>query len=248
MGFDRLANTLEWCRDMGVNEVTVYAFSIENFKRTEHEVDGLMDLAKRKFRELLDDKATVAKHGVRFRFFGDISRLPADLQQLLAEISLFTRDFDKAFINVCLAYTAQDEMARAVKAVTLGVEKGLIEAEDINESLISKCLDTRSSPDPDLLVRTSGEARMSDFMLWQSSTCCLHFENVLWPDFSFYHLCMAVLHYQRNFTAIQDIRKQIRQATDEETGDPTRIAQFLDWFEQSKLAELQRLAAGSTVN
>uniref|UniRef100_A0A914XM00 Alkyl transferase n=1 Tax=Plectus sambesii TaxID=2011161 RepID=A0A914XM00_9BILA len=247
-GFDRLAKTLEWCRDLGVNEVTVYAFSIENFKRKEEEVDGLMDLAKRKFQELLDDKETVAKHGVRFRFLGDISRLPADLQHLLAQITLFTRDFDRAFINVCLAYTAQDEMTRAVKAVTMGVEKGLIDAEDISESLISKCLDTRYSPDPDLLVRTSGEARMSDFMLWQSSNCCLHFDNVLWPDYSFYNLSLAVLHYQRHFAAIQDLRNQLRQATEDDTCDQTRVAKFLEWFEQSKRAELERLAASPAVN
>jgi len=210
------------------------------------EVDGLMDLLKRKLCELLDKKETVAEHGVRFRFLGDLSRFSADLQQLFAEIMLFTQDFKKGSINICLAYTAQDEMTRAVKMIKLGVEKGLIDAEDVNESLISKCLDTRYSSDPDMLIRTSGEARLSDFLLWQSSSCCLYFEKACWPELGFYNMCLAVLHYQRHFGAVQKLRDQIHNATNEESGNETRVAHFLSWFEQIKLEELQRLANTST--
>jgi len=89
---------------------------------------------------------------------------------------------------------------------------------------------------------------MSDFLLWQSSNCCLHFDKVLWPEFEFYHLCLAVLHYQRHFTAVQDLRRQISKASDEESSDEKRVTAFMEWFEQSKVSELERLAANLAVN
>ncbi|KAM6296096.1 dehydrodolichyl diphosphate synthase complex subunit DHDDS isoform 3-T3 [Aegotheles albertisi] len=166
-GFDKLAQTLRWCLNLGIQEVTVYAFSIENFKRSQEEVDGLMDLARQKFSRLLEEQC---------------------------------------FLNVCFAYTSRHEISNAVREMAWGVEQGLLEPSDVSESLLDKCLYTNNSPDPDLLIRTSGEVRLSDFLLWQTSHSCLVFQSVLWPEYSFWNLCEAVLRFQMNYSALQKAR------------------------------------------
>ncbi|XP_009572298.1 PREDICTED: dehydrodolichyl diphosphate synthase isoform X3 [Fulmarus glacialis] len=166
-GFDKLAQTLRWCLNLGIREVTVYAFSIENFKRSKEEVDGLMDLARQKFSRLLEEQC---------------------------------------FLNVCFAYTSRHEISNAVREMAWGVEQGLLEPSDVSESLLDKCLYTNNSPDPDLLIRTSGEVRLSDFLLWQTSHSCLVFQSVLWPEYSFWNLCEAILRFQMNYSALQKAR------------------------------------------
>ncbi|XP_010017930.1 PREDICTED: dehydrodolichyl diphosphate synthase isoform X4 [Nestor notabilis] len=166
-GFDKLAQTLRWCLNLGIREVTVYAFSIENFKRSKEEVDGLMDLARQKFSRLLEEQC---------------------------------------FLNVCFAYTSRHEISNAVREMAWGVEQGLLEPSDVSESLLDKCLYTSNSPDPDLLIRTSGEVRLSDFLLWQTSHSCLVFQSVLWPEYSFWNLCEAILRFQMNYSALQKAR------------------------------------------
>ncbi|XP_074018078.1 dehydrodolichyl diphosphate synthase complex subunit DHDDS isoform X3 [Numenius arquata] len=166
-GFDKLAQTLRWCLNLGIREVTVYAFSIENFKRSKEEVDGLMDLARQKFSRLLEEQC---------------------------------------FLNVCFAYTSRHEISNAVREMAWGVEQGLLEPSDVSESLLDKCLYTNNSPDPDLLIRTSGEVRLSDFLLWQTSHSCLVFQSVLWPEYSFWNLCEAILRFQMNYNALQKAR------------------------------------------
>ncbi|XP_010294882.1 PREDICTED: dehydrodolichyl diphosphate synthase isoform X3 [Phaethon lepturus] len=166
-GFDKLAQTLRWCLNLGIREVTVYAFSIENFKRSKEEVDGLMDLARQKFSRLLEEQC---------------------------------------FLNVCFAYTSRHEISNAVREMAWGVEQGLLEPSDVSESLLDKCLYTNNSPDPDLLIRTSGEVRLSDFLLWQTSHSCLVFQSVLWPEYTFWNLCEAILRFQMNYNALQKAR------------------------------------------
>ncbi|XP_009954978.1 PREDICTED: dehydrodolichyl diphosphate synthase isoform X3 [Leptosomus discolor] len=166
-GFDKLAQTLRWCLNLGIREVTVYAFSIENFKRSKEEVDGLMDLARQKFSRILEEQC---------------------------------------FLNVCFAYTSRHEISNAVREMAWGVEQGLLEPSDVSESLLDKCLYTNNSPDPDLLIRTSGEVRLSDFLLWQTSHSCLVFQSVLWPEYSFWNLCEAILRFQMNYSALQKAR------------------------------------------
>ncbi|XP_070568689.1 dehydrodolichyl diphosphate synthase complex subunit DHDDS-like isoform X1 [Ptychodera flava] len=202
-GFDKLADTLEWCLDLGITEVSVYAFSIENFKRSKDEVDGLMELARQKFARLMEEKDSIQKYGVCVRVLGDISMLPKDVQELISEAVEFSKNNDRAILNVCFAYTSRHEMTTAVKELATGVEEGLLRPSDVSEHLLEKCLYTSHSADPDLLVRTSGEVRLSDFLLWQSSYSVLSFVKVLWPEFSIWHLFAAVLHYQRNYQAIQ---------------------------------------------
>ncbi|XP_072036067.1 dehydrodolichyl diphosphate synthase complex subunit DHDDS-like isoform X1 [Amphiura filiformis] len=219
-GFDKLAETLQWCLDLGITEVTVYAFSIENFKRSKEEVDGLMELAKQKFKRLLEEKELIEKHEVCVRILGDLTMLPVELQQVVAEVVHISRNNTKAVLNVCFAYTARHEIANATKELAEGVQLGLLRPSDISEELLEQCLYTNQSRDPDLLVRTSGEVRLSDFLLWQSSYTVLSFVEVLWPEFSIWHLFSAVLHYQMNHHAVQaekersltERREQVQQS------------------------------------
>ncbi|XP_044523852.1 dehydrodolichyl diphosphate synthase complex subunit DHDDS isoform X4 [Gracilinanus agilis] len=166
-GFDKLAETLRWCLNLGIREVTVYAFSIENFKRSKNEVDGLMELARQKFTRLMEEQC---------------------------------------FLNVCFAYTSRHEISNAVKEMAWGVEQGLLDSSDVSESLLDKCLYTNNSPNPDILIRTSGEVRLSDFLLWQTSHSCLVFQPILWPEYSFWNLCEAILQFQVNHSMLQKAR------------------------------------------
>ncbi|XP_066573610.1 dehydrodolichyl diphosphate synthase complex subunit DHDDS isoform X1 [Amia ocellicauda] len=202
-GFDKLAETLRWCLNLEIQEVTVYAFSIENFKRSKEEVDGLMELAKQKFGKLLEEQDNLEKHGVCIRVLGDLSLLPKDLQEVIARAVLATKTHNKCFLNVCFAYTSRHEISNAVREMAWGVEEGLIKPSDVSEFLLSRCLYTGNSPDPDLLIRTSGEVRLSDFLLWQTSYSCLVFQSILWPEYSFWNLCDAILQYQLSHCSLQ---------------------------------------------
>ncbi|KAF7691976.1 dehydrodolichyl diphosphate synthase complex subunit DHDDS [Silurus meridionalis] len=211
-GFDKLAEALRWCLNLGIHEVTVYAFSIENFKRSKEEVNGLMELAKEKFLRLLDEQENLEKHGVCIRVLGDLTLLPEDLQHVIAKAVVSTRAHTKCFLNVCFAYTSRYEIANAVREMAWGAEQGLIKSSDVSEALLSQCLYTSNSPNPDLLIRTSGEVRLSDFLLWQTSHSCIVFQSVLWPEYSFWNLCEAVLQYQLNYRSIQKARELHKEA------------------------------------
>ncbi|KAL2773108.1 dehydrodolichyl diphosphate synthase complex subunit DHDDS isoform 3 [Daubentonia madagascariensis] len=171
-GFNKLAETLRWCLNLGILEVTVYAFSIENFKRSKSEVDGLMDLAREKFTRLMEEQEKLQKHGVCIRVLGDLHLLPLDLQELIAQAVQATKNYNN----------------------------------DISESLLDKCLYTNHSPHPDILIRTSGEVRLSDFLLWQTSHSCLVFQPILWPEYTFWNLCEAILQFQMNHSVLQKAR------------------------------------------
>lgn len=207
IGFEKLAESLEWCYDVGIREVTVYAFSIENFKRSKEEVDGLMELAKQKFTELLEERELIQKHEVCVRILGDLELLPRDVQEIVAKTMNMSRNNRRAVLNVCFAYTSRCEMAHGVKQLAWGVEEGLIKPTDITESLLEQCFYTNKSSDPDLLIRTSGEVRLSDFLLWQSSFSCISFLKTLWPEFSVWDLYFAILTYQRNYSELEVLKR-----------------------------------------
>ncbi|VDN59838.1 unnamed protein product [Dracunculus medinensis] len=239
-GFDQLTKIIEWCADFAVKELTVYAFSIENFKRSEDEINGLMALFEQKLIQILQEREMLVEKQVAFRFFGEKSYLPLKIQKLTAQLELFTKDFTKSAINVCIAYTAQDEMKRAIVYISKGIEKGLLTENDINYGLISQCLDSRNSRKLDLLIRTSGEKRLSDFLLWQSSNCYVHFEDALWPDFDFWHLCKAILCYQFNNKQIEYLNSKCNEQLEHLMND--RIQNFLLWMQEDKLNDLMRIA------
>ncbi|KAM4046225.1 dehydrodolichyl diphosphate synthase complex subunit DHDDS isoform 4-T4 [Anomaloglossus baeobatrachus] len=166
-----------------------------------------MELARQKFTRLLEEKNKLQKHEVCIRVIGDLSLLPEDIQKLIAHAVLETKAYSKCFLNVCFAYTSRHEISNAVREVAWGVQEGLLEPRDVSENLLGQCLYTSNSPDPDLLIRTSGEVRLSDFLLWQTSHACLVFQSVLWPEYTFWNLCEAVLRYQYNYSVIQKSRE-----------------------------------------
>ncbi|CAH4036516.1 unnamed protein product [Pieris brassicae] len=193
-GFDKLSETLKWCLDLGIPEVTVYAFSIENFKRSDEEVNALMDLARDKFQRLLDAMDQINDWGVRIHVAGRMSLLPLDLCKMVSQAMLATRHNNKLRLNIAYAYTGRDEISRAASQIADGVNHEDITTYDINEELVSQALDLGP---PELLIRTSGEVRLSDFMLWQTANTVLYFSDALWPEFTVWNLLLAIIHFQR---------------------------------------------------
>lgn len=179
---------------MGVTDVTVYALSIENFKRSKEELAGLFAL----MHEQLD---SYFQHQGRYygvRMVGDISRFPPDLQAKMAKYILEEETHYTQWLNVCLAYTSRVEITDAIKDLQWGVRKGFIRPEDVNESLLESCFWSASLPPVDLLIRTSGEIRLSDFLTWQAGFCPLVFTETLWPAMNVWSLLKAFIIYQRN--------------------------------------------------
>lgn len=186
-GFDKLAEALQWCLDIGIEEVTVYAFSIENFKRSEAEVRTLMEMAREKFKKFMEEKDEINKRGICIRMIGNWTLLPRDLQKCMAEVMLMTQNNSKAYLNVAFAYTSRDEMTESIRDILDGVKRNELQPSDINDGLIRKCMYSGKSSDPDLLVRSSGEARLSDFLLWQVNVLNIHKKILLDANcFTFY--------------------------------------------------------------
>ncbi|XP_057332249.1 dehydrodolichyl diphosphate synthase complex subunit DHDDS [Microplitis mediator] len=205
-GFDKLAETLQWCLDLGVKEVTVYAFSIENFKRSKEEVDELMTLAENKFQKLLDEREKLMEHGVRICVIGNLTLIPENVRKLMDEAVLITKDNSKALLNVAFAYTSRDEIVETIKVMAEKVSSSQVLPDDIDEKLFSEHMYTRQSSDPDLIIRTSGEVRFSDFLLWQFSYSYIYFSKSFWPEFNIWDFLTAIFYYQRNADELQRLR------------------------------------------
>ena len=180
-GAKRVREIVESCPDLGVKYLTIFAFSTENWKRTQVEVAGLMGL----FRRYIAKEARALKdEGVRVRFIGDRVRLDDKLVGLMDELELLTSDNDKVHLTIALNYGGRDEVSRATKRLAQDVAAGRLDPEKVDDETLPKYLDTYVLPDPDLVIRTSGEARISNFLLWQSAYAEYEFIDTLWPDFS----------------------------------------------------------------
>ncbi|MFI3292249.1 MAG: isoprenyl transferase [Rikenellaceae bacterium] len=176
----------------GVKYITLYAFSTENWGRPLAEVDALMELM---CHSISNETPELKKQGVRVTIIGDKSRFSAKVQQSLDHIESQTADCESLNMVLALNYSSRDELRRAVTNIASKVERGELKAEEVSEELISKELDTRFMPDPDLIIRTSGECRLSNFMLWQASYAEFYFPDVLWPDFDLEHFDAAIEEY-----------------------------------------------------
>ncbi len=188
--FRKIAN---YCRQIGVEYLTVYAFSTENWKRSEEEISGIMRLLGLYLKEALRD---MKKNRVRFCFFGDLSRLSPKLQKLCMDAQEQSAEYDVQ-VNFCLNYGGRQEIVQAAKRFAVDVAQGRLLAEDLNEEVFSEYLYSKAVPDPELIIRPSGEKRTSNFLLWQSAYSEYVFMNVLWPDFSPEHLDEAIEEYHR---------------------------------------------------
>ena len=180
-GAKRLREIVEVCPQLGVRYLTVFAFSTENWKRTQSEVAGLMKLFKR---YILSEAKRLVDAGVRVRFIGDRLRLEPRLIQLMNELETLTSENSIVNLTIAINYGGRDEVARASKRMAQDVAKGVLNPDAVNEQTLSRYLDTYVLPDPDLVIRTSGEARISNFLLWQSAYAEYEFIKTLWPDFT----------------------------------------------------------------
>ncbi len=188
--FRRIAN---YCRTLGVRYLTVYAFSTENWKRSQDEVEGIMRLLRKYLEEALRD---MEKNRVSFRFFGDLSRLSPKLQKMCLDAQSRSQDYDVQ-VNFCLNYGGRDEIVRAARCFAQDVLEGKHAPEDLTEDLMSSYLYSADVPDPELIIRPSGEMRTSNFLLWQSAYSEYVFMDVLWPDFGPQDLDRAIEEYHR---------------------------------------------------
>ena len=191
--FRRIAT---YCKNLGVQYLTVYAFSTENWKRSETEVNAIMMLLKRYLLEAID---TMEKDSIRLRFFGDMTPISPDLQALAHRTDEITDRLDSLDFqaNICLNYGGRDEILRAVRRFAADCAAGKRRPEELDEASFSGYLDSAGIPDPELIVRPSGELRLSNFLLWQCAYSEFYYTDTLWPDFDEAELDRAIAAYQR---------------------------------------------------
>ena len=201
-GARRVRQVVEACPQSGVKYLTIFAFSTENWRRTQKEVAGLMSLFRRYImKEMLD----FVRENVRVRFIGDRPKLDPKLRSLMDEAEAMTAHCTGTNLTIALNYGGRDEVSRATKRLAEDVAEGRLRPEDVNEETLPRYLDTRVLPDPDLVIRTSGEARISNFLLWQSAYAEYEFIDTLWPDFTaeeFSRLCAAYGGRERRYGGV----------------------------------------------
>jgi len=192
-GIDAVREVVTACRDLGIKILTLYAFSIENWKRPTDEVAALMGLLKE---YLLKEGEEMLQNNIRLCAIGRLDDLPADVQETLRETIKKTKRCDGMILNLALSYGGRSEILHAVQGILLDFQKGRIKPEKLTFQTFSQYLWTRGIPDPDLLIRTSGEFRISNFLLWQIAYTELYVTETLWPDFDRKELLKAIADYQ----------------------------------------------------
>ncbi len=200
-GAERVKEIVRCAPDLGIRWLTIYAFSTENWKRSTEEVLGLMSIFARYIEREAD---RLAAESVRMRFIGDRSKLDPKLQRLMAGIEQRTSGYSRLNLTVAINYGGRDELTRAIRALTVDVIEGRLTPDQVTDSLISSRLDTAGLPDPDLVIRTSGETRTSNFLPWQTAYAEYEFTGTLWPDFTPAELAAIVTRYgnrERRFGA-----------------------------------------------
>ena len=189
--FRRIAT---YCRDIGIEYLTVYAFSTENWKRSADEVGAIMGLLKQ---YLLESIESMERDHIRLRFLGDLSVIAPELQELVARTNAISARMNGFQANVCLNYGGRDEIVRAARRFAADCVSEAVKPNDLTECLFSNYLDSCGLPDPELIIRPSGEERTSNFLLWQSAYSEYYFCDTLWPDFDEKELDMALIAFQK---------------------------------------------------
>jgi undecaprenyl diphosphate synthase len=202
-GAKRVREIVEACQALGVKYLTVFAFSTENWKRTQTEVAGLMKLFRRYIEK---EQRALVEAGVRVRFIGDRVKLEDKLVALMDKLELLTAHNDLIHLTIAINYGGRDEVTRAAKRMAFEVQAWRLQPEDVDAETLARFLDTHVLPDPDLVIRTSGEARISNFLLWQSAYSEYEFVDTLWPDFTAEEFGRIVGNYatrDRRFGAVK---------------------------------------------
>ncbi|KAK9351978.1 putative undecaprenyl diphosphate synthase-domain-containing protein [Lipomyces doorenjongii] len=198
-GFESLAHILEMCYQVGIKVVTVYAFSIENFKRPTVEVDALMEIARTKLLQIIHHGDLADRFGISIRVLGQRSMIPPDVLAAIDKSTEMTKRNTTAILNICFPYTSRDDIATSMREIVTKSEKHELEPETIDERLLEQHMFTKDCPPLDILVRTSGVERLSDFMLWQShQNCTVEFVNCLWPEFEPWRFGSILLKWSRS--------------------------------------------------
>ena len=195
-GKNTLENLSDWCRSVGIRILTVYAFSLENFNRSDEELGKLMDLFEESFRNAGDDPR-VHQNKIRVRALGHRELLPARVKDAIDYAESKTKDYTNFNYNLAVAYGGRQEIVRSMRILGKMVETGELKADDIDADMISSNLYTSDLPDPDLILRTSGEERISNFLLWQLAYSELYFADVFWPDMRKIDFLRAIRSYQQ---------------------------------------------------
>jgi len=198
---------VECCVELGIKNLTLYAFSTENWNRPKLEIDFLMQLL---FLSLKDELKTLNKNNIKFETIGDLTRLPKKISNYLQKVKLETKENSKLTLTLALSYGSRNEIVNVVRELSDKVKNNIISSKNIDETVINDHLYTRNLPDVDLLIRTSGEKRISNFLLWQIAYSELYFTKKLWPDFRKKDLYKAIVSYQNRERRFGKTSEQIK--------------------------------------
>lgn len=204
LGFNKALDVMNWCLDIGIKHISVYAFSIENFNRSEEEVALLMNIAREKVKNMLSDHSFI-KRGIRVRFLGKLSMLPKDLVELMDQVTEQTKDGKNLTFNLMFAYTSRDEISQSMKINVENKLRTKNHSADITEKSITKALYLEQPVD--ILIRSSGVTRLSDYMMWQSDSSPLCFVENTWPSVGFWHILASVFYYQVTYKKLMSVKK-----------------------------------------
>jgi undecaprenyl diphosphate synthase len=206
-GVESVRSTIKVARELGIKFLTLYAFSTENWNRPKEEVDGLMDLLVQSIANEVDE---LNENGIRLITIGDDTQLPRNCQEGLAGAREKTKDNTELTLVLALNYSARWEIMEGLKKIAVEIENKNLTSEEVNEQLFESYLSTKNIPDPELLIRTSGENRVSNFLLWQIAYTEFHFTDIFWPDFRKEHLLKAILDYQARERRFGLVSEQIQ--------------------------------------
>jgi len=195
IGVDTLEKVLDWSIELGIEIITVYAFSTENFNRPEHEVEGLMNLFVKNFKRLVDHEK-IHRNEVKVKVVGKTELIPESVREAIKEAEDATAHYNKRLFNIAIGYDGRLEIIDSIKKIIADVQAGNITIDDVDEDLVSQNLYTEGLDDPNLIIRTSGEERLSGFLLWQSSYSELYFCETLWPELRKVDFVRAIRSYQ----------------------------------------------------
>lgn len=194
VGFSKIGELLEWCRDLGIKELTLYCFSTENFKRDKKEVEYLFELFRNKVDELVKDSRVHANE-VRIKIIGRLDMFPKDMQDKMLRVMEETKQYDKFCLNLAMAYGGRAEIVDATRAIAAEVKSGELDVDDIGEDTIRQRLYLNSYPE--MLIRPGGEQRISNFLIWEAAYSELFFIDKLWPEFSKEDLVKCIEEYSK---------------------------------------------------
>ncbi len=209
-GVESVRDIVESCAQLGIDYLTLFTFSTENWKRPEQEVSALMQLL---VKVLARETRKMHDNNIRLNVIGEMNQLPEKVRTLLTKAMELTKNNNKLMLNIALSYSGQWDLTQACRSIALDVKAGRINAESIDEQLLSSYLSTGSIPDPDLLIRTSGEFRISNFMLWQCAYSEIYVTNTYWPDFHRPQLYEAIREFQNRERRFGQTSDQIEKKT-----------------------------------